>query len=537
MDEIIENITGLSEFVQILIITFSTFISEDLTTIISATAYFTNVISTKVFYIGIFLGAILSDTVIYLIGRVLGYERDKLLFLNLGSLRAKAKRYKAQGFSFLIITRFTPGLRVPSLLAAGLSSYNFKVFLIAKSISIIILLILIEFFGTIIVSFIRHNGVMLTSSFILLILTIYLLYRIHTGNGYKVFMYQILKYRYLEFWPAWLFYIPAFTFYIFLSLRYRNLLMPLYANPAIKYGGFICEKKSDIQNLFDARSSHYLKTELIESKLSKKDKVDKFLNFMKLKKLTYPIVVKPDVGQRGRGVKILENKKEAEKYLKQLEYDVIVQEYANYENEAGIYFYYDAKTGKPKIFSVTLKEFPEIIGDGKKTVKELILKDKRAKYLADLYLKRFAQQKDKVLKKGEVMKLVTAGNHAQGCAFKNGKKLIDNDLIKVFNDISKKIKGFYIGRYDIRYKNIEDLKEGKNFKIIELNGSGSEATHIYDRRVGVFRAYNTLFKQWLLIFKRAKICKDEKLYNYDIDRFAKDYFHYLKVSRYYDISS
>jgi hypothetical protein len=68
------------------------------------------------------------------------------------------------------------------------------------------------------------------------------------------------------------------------------------------------------------------------------------------------------------------------------------------------------------------------------------------------------------------------------------------------DEISQKLNGFFIGRYDVRFASEEDLRAGTNFQIIELNGAASEATSIYDSRNSLFAAYRTLFRQWDLVF-------------------------------------
>lgn len=42
---------------------------------------------------------------------------------------------------------------------------------------------------------------------------------------------------------------------------------------------------------------------------------------------------------------------------------------------------------------------------------------------------------------------------------------------------------------------------GRNMKIVELNGVTSEATHIYDPKLGLFGAYRVLFQQWQIAFE------------------------------------
>ena len=66
--------------------------------------------------------------------------------------------------------------------------------------------------------------------------------------------------------------------------------------------------------------------------------------------------------------------------------------------------------------------------------------------------------------------------------------------------ISRGIRGFYIGRYDVRFESEEALRKGEAFKILELNGATAEATSIYDARTPLWRAYATLFRQWELVF-------------------------------------
>ena len=93
-----------------------------------------------------------------------------------------------------------------------------------------------------------------------------------------------------------------------------------------------------------------------------------------------------------------------------------------------------------------------------------------------------------------------AGNHAEGCIFRDGMHLLTPALADQIDTISKKLTGFYIGRYDIRFSSLEALQQGQDFQIVELNGAASEATSIYDARNSLLAAYKTLFLQWSLVF-------------------------------------
>jgi hypothetical protein len=186
--------------------------------------------------------------------------------------------------------------------------------------------------------------------------------------------------------------------------------------------------------------------------------------------------------------------------LRQTSAPLVVQRYASGPLEAGIFYYRFPHEARGHIFAITEKLFPVLIGDGKSTVTELVWRDPRARFMADKYLQRFSERQDEVLSVGEELKLVEAGNHAQGCIFRDGTRLCTPELEARVDNISQKLTGFFIGRYDIRFASEDDLRAGKNFQIIELNGAASEATSIYVARNSIFAAYRTLFLQWELVF-------------------------------------
>jgi hypothetical protein len=167
--------------------------------------------------------------------------------------------------------------------------------------------------------------------------------------------------------------------------------------------------------------------------------------------------------------------------------------------EAGVFYYRFPDQSRGRIFAITEKIFPEIRGDGRRTIEELILSDRRASLIAQKYLARFEARRDEVLAVDARLKLVESGNHAQGCIFRDGAHLWTPELERTIDRISR-LRGFYIGRYDIRYARDEELRRGENFQILELNGAASEATNIYDARNSLGQAYRTLFAQWRLVF-------------------------------------
>jgi hypothetical protein len=48
------------------------------------------------------------------------------------------------------------------------------------------------------------------------------------------------------------------------------------------------------------------------------------------------------------------------------------------------------------------------------------------------------------------------------------------------------------------------LREGKNFSVIELNGAGSEPTHMYDPRHSLFFAWKEIVRHWIILWRISR---------------------------------
>ena len=233
--------------------------------------------------------------------------------------------------------------------------------------------------------------------------------------------------------------------------------------------------------------------------------IEAIIGLIRQRSLKYPLVGKPDIGMKGMMVKKLETEEDVVDYANKSKVDFLIQEFIPYENEVGIFYYRYPGQARGKISGIVKKEFLSVKGDGLSTVEELLLKNKRA--VLQLSTLR-AKEKDKmnlVLKKDEELIIVPYGNHVRGAKFLDESSLIDDELTNSIDSICKRVKGFYYGRMDIRYNTWEELKQGRNFSIIELNGSGSEPTHIYDPRHSVFRAWKEIIKHWRILYRVSKL--------------------------------
>jgi hypothetical protein len=310
----------------------------------------------------------------------------------------------------------------------------------------------------------------------------------------------IRRWLHWEFWPAWLFYIPVGVYYAWLAIRHGSLSVPTSANPGIATGGFIGESKLEILDQLRRTSPQFTADAFLVEGQTTSDRLVCLHWLCREHEITLPFILKPDVGQRGNGVRLIRSMRAALEYLQIVDSPVIIQRYVAGPQEVGIFYYRFPDEPHGNVFAITEKIFPTITGDGIHTVEELIRADERAALIAATYLRRFASRRNEILALGERLKLVETGNHAQGCIFRDGMHLHTEALERVIDEISQRLTGFFIGRYDIRYENEEDIKQGRNFQIVELNGATSEATSIYDARNSLFSAYRTLFRQWRLVF-------------------------------------
>jgi len=246
------------------------------------------------------------------------------------------------------------------------------------------------------------------------------------------------------------------------------------------------ESKKEIYDLIPQQ--YYPKTELIREGTS----LEVILNTLKEAEIKYPLIAKPDIGLRGSAVKKINSIVDLKKYSDKANFDYVVQDLIPYENEIGIFYvrYPDEKTGR--ITGIVSKEFLIITGNGYSTVEELIKENPRYELQLRVLKQEYGKKLLDILPKEEKLNLVPYGNHARGAKFIDGNHWITPKLTQMVNEMCLQIPGFYFGRLDVMYNTIEELEQGVNFLIVELNGASSEPTHIYDPKHSLFFAWKEL---------------------------------------------
>jgi hypothetical protein len=250
--------------------------------------------------------------------------------------------------------------------------------------------------------------------------------------------------------------------------------------------GFFGESKIDILRLIPAE---YLpKTLFFEANADEKV----IQAAMEKIGLNYPIIAKPNIGERGNLVARTENEQELWAHIQKMNADFILQEYVDFPVELGVLYYRFPEETKGQISSITIKDFMQVKGDGLHTIEEIMEADLRYRFQIARFRRLYPELLRTVLGQGEVRLLEPIGNHCRGTKFLNGNHLITPELNHIFDKISEKIEGFYYGRFDLRVKSTEDLYAGQNIRILELNGISADPAHIYDPQFPIFKAYRDL---------------------------------------------
>src|SRR6185369_2892020 len=173
-----------------------------------------------------------------------------------------------------------------------------------------------------------------------------------------------------EFWPPWVFYPPVVFYILYLGLKHKGLTVFTCANPAIEEGGFVGESKSAILRGLSQQpnaDTWLPATLLLRSAQSDESRLKQAENFMTAQSLSYPVVLKPDAGERGSGVAVIRYSPQLLDYLRLSAHrDLIIQEHAP-GLEFGVFYYRYPDQPAGKILSITEKLFPSVIGDGNTT--------------------------------------------------------------------------------------------------------------------------------------------------------------------------
>ena len=508
-------VEGISLFVLWILLAVATFVSEDLTSISAGLLTAKGVISfipaASACLIGIFVG----DMLLYLAGRWLGTDfvrRAPLKwFITEADIVRSERWFEKRGMILIFVTRFFPGTRLATYFTAGILGVGFFkfafYFLVAAILWTPLLVGLSAILGGQMLGWFEVYQKYALLGLIAVVLAMLILLKLvvpmFSHRGRRMLLGKWLRTSRWEYWPMWLFYPPVILYIFWKGLRHKHLAWFTATNPGMPLSGLVLESKQQILTALKSAGEEIPPFGVISRELSPDARFEAFKNTLEDLSLSYPVVLKPDVGERGLGVAVVKSDKESRSYFTGSQDDIIVQQYIG-GLEYGIFYYRYPKEDRGRIFAITDKRFTSVNGNGKSTLEQLILDDPRAVAMAPFFFTKHVEDLFEIPEEGEEIQLAELGTHSRGSLFLDGMQLVTEDLETEIDRISKCFEGFYFGRYDIKVPSVEDLQKGENIRVLELNGITSEATSIYDPKNGLFTAYRVLFNQWSIASEIVK---------------------------------
>lgn len=312
------------------------------------------------------------------------------------------------------------------------------------------------------------------------------------NHPYRVSFFE--KMKHWEYWPLPLASAPVVLIWLWFALRARRLFFFSIVNPVIQNGGVMGESKIDILRRLPAQ---YVPETLF---VAAGTPLGQIRREMVSAQLTYPLIAKPDIGERGFRVAKLRSEEDLTAYLDTRPPDFLLQEYVDLPIELAVMHHRMPDTGEGRVTSICYKETMKVVGDGHSSIRQLMAADLRSRLQLPRFEKEYPVLLDTVLPAGERIEVEPIGNHCRGTCFLNYNHRIDEDIHGVFNGAASKMEGIHYGRFDLRTASWDDLRQGR-FLVLEYNGLGAEPAHIYDPAMPVWEKYRSYYRHWKIIYR------------------------------------
>jgi hypothetical protein len=305
----------------------------------------------------------------------------------------------------------------------------------------------------------------------------------------------------LEGMPKWLICVPLVLQWLWLGVRHGSLTLPSAANPAITSGGLVGEGKLEYFAGMGtlARAACATHCGLVNTG---DVGVQALRAHLAQAGLTYPLIAKPDVGLCGHGVRRIADETALLDYLARFPRGetIVLQEYLAQEHEAGVFYARDPATDKGTVIGLALRTFAHVVGDGLRTIEELMAADPRARRAAPSPRHDGGFDPRAIPAAGDVVRLATVGSTRVGGLYRNGADCITPQLVASICAIADDMPQFHFGRFDVRFDTLAALRAGTGFRIMEVNGAGSEAIEAWDPAIGLVDGLRRIFRKQALLF-------------------------------------
>lgn len=290
-------------------------------------------------------------------------------------------------------------------------------------------------------------------------------------------------------------------------------------NPGMRNGGLFSYSKSDILGKIPKQ---YRPNEL---KVAGPISASKLISEIENSGIEYPVIIKGDTGERGKGVYFFSDQEKIIDMDSQQEF--LIQEYIDLPLEIGVFYIRFPDNKKGKITSLMERLLLSVTGDGYSNVKELLLKDSRKARYLDKIKNFYPEILEEIPKNEKELIVEPIGNHNRGTIFIDQNDKINEKLESIMDKLLSDLSGFNYGRLDIKTNSWEELENGRSFKVLEINGLNSEPAHIYNPGYPLLKAYKSVFHHWKIAYNIAKMNRRNGLKAEGFIRTLRSYVSYL----------
>ena len=243
-----------------------------------------------------------------------------------------------------------------------------------------------------------------------------------------------------------------------LMVRHRSLTLFTAANPGIACGGAVGESKSEsLRHLASVPGAiaDFLVVDPCAGAAANREAV---AAWRMRRRIAFPLIAKPDVGERGWAVVRVHSNEELVAYLAAVRKPVMLQRYLR-GIEYGIFYTRGPEDSAGRVISLAEVRYPRAASPG----------------APPSYRSAERAYRDRA-------DLASAMLHAR------------------IEALARAHPGFHFGRFDVIAPSADALRRGR-FSVIELNGVLAEAVHMYDPRFGLRDRYRNLKSIWRRAFE------------------------------------
>ncbi len=519
----IEPAGGARVVVLMLIILVCTFVAEDPTCLAAGLLVAQGLIGFIPACVACLVGIFIGDLVLYLIGRFLGrpiLRKPPLKWLvSEQQIDEMSERFSKnpKGLALIVSSRFIPGSRVPTFVAAGIMKLDWHklifLFFIAAALWTPPLILLAEYVGASVIEQFKewhHNAAWIVIGAILaLYLISHYIIPAFTWRGRRRHVMTRRQITRHEFWPHFILNFPVIFQFLWLGIVYRSFTVFTLANRAFgPDGGIPAGSKFDIYKKFLGASSVGVKTVRIPAEKDLNTRWENALKILKREQIDFPCIIKPEIGDGGIGVYIAQSAAHLRAWLEANVDDAIAQEYIS-GNEYEVIWARRPGRREGQILSVIQKDFVRVKGDGERKLEDLIWADDHGVCNGKLFSKQNFRKADMVLKPGKYYPLAPTGSRIRGARFIARPELRAGTLSKAIDALADACGDVHYVCLDIRAASDEALSNGEAIRITSVKGACAISSALYDGYVRMGKAYSVIYKQMNFCFSVGAELRDD----------------------------